>query len=69
MASYREIAAHSAYEMFSKYKYLIVILGFTTSVFGVGISVRLRLFLIMAYLNLFSTFISKKLNGFFFPCS
>ena len=34
MAAYLEIAAHSAYDMFSKYKYLIVNLVFPTSVFG-----------------------------------
>ena len=33
-----KLAAHSAYDMFSKYKYLIVNLVFPTSVFGVGIS-------------------------------
>ena len=33
-----EIAAHSAYDMFSEYKYLIDNLVFLTSVFGVGIS-------------------------------
>ena len=33
MAAYREKDAHSAYDMFSKYKYLIVNLVFTTSVF------------------------------------
>ena len=32
-----KIAAHSAYDMFSCYKYLIVNLVFPTSVFGVGI--------------------------------
>ena len=32
-----KIAAHSAYDMFSLYKYLIVSLVFPTSVFGVGI--------------------------------
>ena len=32
-----KIAAHSAYEMFSWYKYLIVSLFFPASVFGVGI--------------------------------
>ena len=37
MATYWEIAAHSAYEMFSWYKYLIVSLLFPASVFGVGI--------------------------------
>ena len=31
-------AAHSAYDMFSKYKYLIVNLVFLASVFGVGMS-------------------------------
>ena len=38
MAAYWEIATHSAYDMFSKYKYLIRNLFFPTSVFGVGIS-------------------------------
>ena len=33
-----EMAALSAYDMFSKYKYLIVNLVFPASVFGVGIS-------------------------------
>ena len=33
----RKIAAHSAYEMCSWYKYLIVSLVFPTSSFGVGI--------------------------------
>ena len=33
-----KIAAHSDYEMFSWYQYLIVGLVFPTSVFGVGIS-------------------------------
>ena len=32
-----KIAAHSAYDMFSKHKYPIVNLVFPTSVFGVGI--------------------------------
>ena len=32
-----KIAAHSAYEMFIWYKYLIVSLVFPSSVFGVGI--------------------------------
>ena len=50
MAAYWEIAAHLAYNMFSKYKYLIVNLVFPTSVFEVGI---LCLFLVIAYLNLF----------------
>ena len=39
MAAYWDIAAHSAYDMFSQYKYLLVNLVFPTSVFGVGISV------------------------------
>ena len=51
--AYLEKAAHLAYDMFSKYKYLIVILFFPTSVFGVRISFWLRLFLITAYLFLF----------------
>ena len=38
LATYWEKAAHLAYEMFSKYKYLIVNLDFPTWVFGVGIS-------------------------------
>ena len=37
VTAYWEIAAHSAYDMFSKYKCLIVNLIFPTSVFGVGI--------------------------------
>ena len=53
MAAYWETAAHSVYDMFSKYEYLIVNLVFHTSVFGVGISVRLRLFLIIACLYFF----------------
>ena len=38
MAAYWEIAAHSAYDMFSEYKYLIVSLVSPTSVFGVRMS-------------------------------
>ena len=38
MAAFWKIAAHSAYDMFSKYKYLNANLVFPTSVFGVGIS-------------------------------
>ena len=38
VVAYWEITDHSAYNMFSTYKYLIVNLGFPTSVFGVGIS-------------------------------
>ena len=41
MAAYWEIAAHSAYDMFSKYKYLMNNLVFSTSFFGVGISFNL----------------------------
>ena len=42
MAAYWGIAAHSAYDMFSWYKYLSVILVFShPSVYGVGISFRL----------------------------
>ena len=52
--TYWEITAHSAYDIFSKYKYLIVNLVFPTSGFGVGISFRLRFFLIIAFLYLFS---------------
>ena len=37
MASIGKIAAHSAYDMFSSYKYLIVNLVLPTSVFVVGI--------------------------------
>ena len=48
-----KIAAHSAYEMFLWYKYLIVGFVFPTSVFGVRIFLWLRLFLIFAYLYLF----------------
>ena len=33
-----KIAAYSAYDVFSWYKYLVVNLVFPTSVFGVGIS-------------------------------
>ena len=40
--------------MFSKYKNVTVNLVFPTSVFGVGISFRLRLFLIVVYLYPFS---------------
>ena len=49
----RKIAAHSVYNMFSWYKYLIVSLFFPTSVFGVEIIFWLRLFLIFAYLYFF----------------
>ena len=44
MIAYWEIAAYSAYDMFFKHKYHIVNLVFPISVFGVGISFRLRLF-------------------------
>ena len=53
VAAYWEIAAHSAYDMFSKYKYLIVNLVFPTSVVGVEVSFWLPLFLIIAYLYFF----------------
>ena len=39
-----KIAVHSAYDMFSWYKYLIVNLVFPTSVFGVGIFFLIALF-------------------------
>ena len=38
MTKYLGIAAHKAYDMFSYHKYLIVNLGFATSVFGVEFS-------------------------------
>ena len=38
VAAYREIAAHSAYDIFSEYKCLIVYLVSPSSVFGVEIS-------------------------------
>ena len=47
-----KVAANSAYDMFSLHNYLIVISVFPTSVFGVGISFRLRLFLIIEYFYL-----------------
>ena len=46
-------AAHSAFEMFSWYKYLIVSLVFSHLGFWSG-SLFLRLFLIFAYLYVFS---------------
>ena len=49
--AYWGITAHSAYDMFSWYKYLSVFSH--PSVYGVGISFRLRHFLIIAYLYLF----------------
>ena len=64
--------------MFSWYKYLIVNLVFPTSVFGVGISFCLRLFLIVAYLyflsfqkytNLFSFALCRVYNSIFSGCS
>ena len=67
MAAYWEIAAHSAYDMFSKYKYLIVNLLFATPVFAVGISFYLLLFLIIAYLYLLlslNTEQKKKRNNY-----
>ena len=53
MAAFWVIAAHSANALFYKYKCLIVNVVFPTSVFGVGISFCLRLFLAIAYLYLF----------------
>ena len=47
MAAYWEIAAHSAYDMFSKYKYLIVNLFFPSRF------LEWNFFLIIAYLYLF----------------
>ena len=35
MIAYLEIAAHTAYDMFPKYKYLVVNLVLPTSVYGV----------------------------------
>ena len=52
VAAYWEITALSAYDMFSKYKYVTVIFVFPTSVLCVGISFLLRLFLTIAYLYL-----------------
>ena len=37
MAAYCEVGAHTAYDMFSKFKYTIVNLVFPTSFSGVGI--------------------------------
>ena len=55
-----KIAAHSAYDMVSWYKYLIVSLVFPTSVFGVVI-----FFLIVPFpdLCLFEILFSQKQNG------
>ena len=66
MAAYWEIAAQSAYDMFSKFKYLIVDLVLTTSVFGVENSLLLRLFLIIAYLYLFMDGTDIDLRRVFF---
>ena len=60
MAAYWEIAAHSAYDMVSKHKWLIINLVFPTSVVRVGISFCLHLFLIIAYLYFFT--IIKEVN-------
>ena len=54
MVAYWEIAAHSAYDLTPKYKYLIVNLVSPITAFGMIISSLLRLFLIIAYLTLFS---------------
>ena len=48
-----KIAAHSAYNMFHGISAWLLVWFFPTSVFGVGISFWLRLFLIFAYLYLF----------------
>ena len=37
LVTIEKIAAHSAFDMFSKYKFLIVNLVFPISIFGVGI--------------------------------
>ena len=50
MPTYWEIAANSAYDMFSQYMYLIVNSVFLTSVFGVGISFWLCHFLVICLL-------------------
>ena len=56
-------SAHSAYDMY-KYKFLIANLFLPTSVFGVGISFWLRIFLTIAYfyliLNSFSNILAGK---------
>ena len=52
---------HSAYDIFSWYKYLSVNLVFLTSVFGLGIFFRWRLFVIVAYLY-FSIPLSLRLS-------
>ena len=51
-----KIAAHSAYGMFHGVSAWLLVWFFPTSVFGVGVSFWLRLFLIFAYLYLFTTF-------------
>ena len=53
------IAAHSAYDMFLGVSAWLLVWSFPTSVFGVGVSFWLRLFLIFAYLYLF---IDNQLN-------
>ena len=50
---------HQAYDMFSKYTYLIVNLSFPNSVFGVEISFWLRLFLITTYLYIYIFYTCK----------
>ena len=49
-----KIAAHSAYDMFHGISTWLLVWFFPTSVFGVGIFFWLRLFLIFAYLYLFT---------------
>ena len=48
-----KIAAHSAYGVFHGVGAWLLVWFFATSVFGVGVSFWLRLFLIFAYLYLF----------------
>ena len=48
VATYCEIAAHFAYNVFNYYKYLIVNLVFATSVYGVIMSLGWPHFLIIA---------------------
>ena len=56
-------AAHSAYDMFSWYKYLIVnLVFFPPLVFGVGIFFRLCLFVMIALLYLETSLMSTFKN-------
>ena len=56
-------AAHLAYDIFSKYKYLMVNLVFPTSAFGMGYFFWLRLFLIIAPLVPFLYFDIEALHA------